>query len=258
MTMLAPLLGLTCALTVLATPGVAGPKLSYRPEYIDAVCHKKNVCNFNGFKAGQLSKEEFQACRKREADILQSPWPEEIGEYTPEPIEFGEFLRANICGKVVSPFDLGPHFRCRLDRVIFRDLSRKVEFKAQAGFVRFFFIYDHDRGAPQGNSDQEKGAPRALKYGSPWKTSSTVAVVGILNGRKYRLEEHATGGSPAVITTSKWARLADGELSARRNLPYVTQKTAHLYDFVIPIDEVGGIDAGPLAGFRFYPHRCQR
>ncbi|MFL5213626.1 MAG: hypothetical protein ACJ8DH_07020, partial [Microvirga sp.] len=171
---------------------------------------------------------------------------------------FGEFLRANICGKVVSPFDLGPHFRCRLDRVIFRDLSRKVEFKAQAGFARFFFIYDHDRGAPQGKSDQDDGAPRALKYGEPWRTSSDIAVVGKLKGRTYRLEASVTGGAPACITTSKLARLANEKLSEPGTLPYVTQKTAHLYNFDIPVEECCGIDTGPLAGFRFYPHGCQR
>src|SRR3954467_15393278 len=102
--MLARLLGVTCALTVLAAPGLAGPKLSYRPEYIDVVC-RRNACNDNAVKTGQLSKAEFQACRKREADLMQAPWPEEIGEYTPKPIEFVELLRANICGEAVAPFD---------------------------------------------------------------------------------------------------------------------------------------------------------
>src|SRR4051794_20021656 len=160
----APPRGYVCSDRLSGT-GVGG-SLSYRPEYIDVVC-RRNACNDNAVKTGQLSKAEFQACRKREADLMQAPWLEEIGEYTPKPIEFVELLRANICGEAVAPFDLRPHFRCRLDRVIFRDPKRNVDFKALAGYTDFFFRYGHDRGAPQGtstpqaNSDQENGAPRA-------------------------------------------------------------------------------------------------
>src|SRR3954468_490338 len=59
MTMLARLLG-RCALTVLATPGVAGPKLSYRPEYIDAVCQKKTSATLTPSRPANSVRRNFR------------------------------------------------------------------------------------------------------------------------------------------------------------------------------------------------------
>src|SRR4051812_40232245 len=43
------------------------------------------------------------------------------------------------------------------------------------------------------------GVAESSSDGAPWKTSSEISIVGTLKGKTYRLENIATGGSPAFV-----------------------------------------------------------
>ena len=138
------LIALSSALTVIAQsePVLSRPKLAFRPEYIDVLCRKNGACSYEAFKKGELSREAFQACEKRKTEIMKAPWPAELGEFVPGPIELVEHLwTSDACGRSPAmPVKLPADFRRRLDHVVFRDPDRNVEFKSFAGSIRFVFV----------------------------------------------------------------------------------------------------------------------
>lgn len=251
---------LMAAVLSMALPSVALPKEHPRIRYTEAFV--KASCDLAKLDPLETSKPESAAkwLERREElkSILDAPYPPELMNYAPPPFEYAAHLQAGIpCpGPSTGPTSKLPKtFRCRLDRVLFRDTDARKSFQAKAALLRFGFLYD--------DVDKRKleDRPRPLKEDAP-RLVGEISVQGTMDGQTYIVAREWTGGSPVEALAS--VALKDATPEWRRTtptteLPMVTFENAHMFVFDLRNDTPGARAAvgGPLKDFTFIPAGCR-
>ena len=128
--------------------------------------------------------ERRTALEEQYKDALSRPYPPELENYVPSPFEYAEHLFTGFpCEEGLSTkAKMQAGFRCRLDRMVFRDPVRKQELKAEGGNVRFVFVYDDEDGR------KTEETPRPLKAGAP-RVAGYIQVRGQMASKSYTYQQ---------------------------------------------------------------------
>jgi hypothetical protein len=244
--------------------GASSGKIRLTESYVRASCALKKALEGQPAITDDVSLEKMQeafdrrtALEEQYKDALSRPYPPELENYVPAPFEYAEHLFTGFpCEEGLwTKAEMPKGFRCRLDRMVFRDPVRKQELKAEGGNVRFVFIYDDEDGR------KTEETPRPLKAGAP-RVAGWVLVRGTLAGKSYTVVREWTGGSPVEALASRVTnpKDPDDEIIPVSNLPYVTAANAAMFVFDLKNDTpaVKEMSGGPLKEFRLFPHRCQQ
>jgi len=245
-------------------PAKASPaKIRLNESYVRASCALREALDGQPIIEGELSLEKMQegferrtALEEQYKDDLSRPYPPELENYVPGAFEYAEHLFTGFpCEEGLSTkAELPTGFRCRLDRMVFRDPARKQELKAEGGNATFVFIYEDD----DDRKTEEK--PRPLKAGAP-RVAGFILVRGMLSGKSYTVIREWTGGSPVEALVSRVTNLNDPDdgIMPASELPYVTAANAAMFVFDLKNDTpaVREMSGGPLKEYRFFPSRCQ-
>ncbi|WP_262030800.1 hypothetical protein [Microvirga sp. Mcv34] len=220
-------------------------RVRYKPGWVEATC--------------ELEKLDFLEAEKRKEarrSFFDRPYPKEIENYVPGVFEYAEHILTGIPCYVTPTVEirLPERFRCRLDRVIFRDPEKGEELKATGGSYNFQFVYLD----PTDETVEDR--PRALSKGPP-SVVGQVLVRGQVAGKSYTISREWMDGSPAEATGSRETQEAnpgDAGLPADK-LPFVTASNASMFVFDLRNDSpiVKELTGGPLKEYQFIPHSCQ-
>ncbi|WP_114948117.1 hypothetical protein [Microvirga calopogonii] len=220
-------------------------RIRYKPGWVEATC--------------QLEKLDFvEAERRKDArrSFFDRPYPKEIEIYVPGVFEYAEHILTGIPCYATPEVEirLSERFRCRLDRVIFRDPEKGEELKATGGNYSFHFVYRDS------TDEKVEDRPRALRQGPPGLVGQ-VLVRGQLAGKTYTITREWMQGSPAEATGSRETQEAnpDDAILASDKLPFVTASNASMFVFDLRNDSpiVKELTGGPLKEYQFIPHSCQ-
>jgi hypothetical protein len=133
-----------------APVGASPGKIRLTESYIQASCALKKALASQP-DITEISPEKMEeafdrstALMEQYKDALSRPYPPELENYVPAPFEYAEHLFTGfLCEeRLWTKAEMPSGFRCRLDRVIFRDPVRKRELKAEGGNMQFLFVYD--------------------------------------------------------------------------------------------------------------------
>lgn len=220
-------------------------RIRYKPGWVEATC--------------ELHKLDFDDAEKRRDEkqaFFDRPYPAEIEGYAPKPFEYAEHLLTGVpCfDETPAELDLPIGFRCRLDRMIFRDPESGKQLRATGGNFEFVFVYLDPSG------ETAESQPRPLKESSP-NVVGWVSVRGQLDGKSYTVVRHWMEGSPAEGTASRETNPqdpADAVLPAG-DLPFVTKANASMFVIDLKNDTpiAKELTGGPLKDYQFIPHGCQ-
>jgi hypothetical protein len=220
-------------------------RIRYKPGWVEATC--------------ELHKLDFLEAEKRRderREFFDRPYPAELENYAPKSFEYAEHLLTGVpCFDEPPPeLKLPTGFRCRLDRMIFRDLESGKELKAEGGNYEFVFVYlDPDEEKPETQ-------PRPLKEEGPTLVG-WVSVRGQLDGKSYTIVRHWMDGSPAESTASRETNPQgpDDAILPPGELPFVTKANASMFviDLKNDMPIVKELSGGPLKEFQFIPYGCR-
>jgi hypothetical protein len=220
-------------------------RIRYKPGWVEATC--------------ELDKLDFAEAEKRKdarRSFFDRPYPKEIENYVPGAFEYAEHILTGIPCYATPTVEirLPERFRCRLDRVVFRDPEKGEELKATGGSYSFHFVYLDP------TDEKVEDRPRALSKGPP-SVVGQVSVRGQLAEKSYTISREWMDGSPAEATGSRETQEAnpDDAVLPADKLPFVTASNASMFVFDLRNDSpiVKELTGGPLKEYQFIPHSCQ-
>lgn len=235
------LYGLAAGLTGLAlcatlTHGAPG-KLRYTAEYTRYMCRLERAA-----AAGP------EASKKAPDQKPKRMFPSEFANsYVPQPYEWFELVKTPLqCShEYMEP---KPNYRCRLDRVVFRDRAKDKTFTADSARVGFRFVHSDPSDSISSDS------PGPIGGQTLWRTTGWIDVRGHIDGKPAILSHEWNHGSPAEVVYVD--KVPDGfRPSPRAKLPVVTSENWNLYVFAIPPKWAGSVE--PYIDMTFVPEGCQ-